>query len=506
MATIGELLRHRTRLSPQMEAVVSADHHITFAEYNQMVNQLAHYLLSHRVEKGDRIALICNNSIPFPLLFMAAAKVGAVIIPINWRLKTAEIEWILADCQPRMLFYHEEFEQVEPLLNLPFLKQTICVGNGNRMYDSFRDRFAQFPSSEPTVLVLEEDPAIIIYTSGTTGKPKGVVCTHANIYAGCLANNHTLDLRMGDRFLFVTPLFHISGMMFTVGTCVRGITLVLATQFHPVEIWDLIEKERVTAMMSVPSMLPYMLQSLQARESDPAYLRWILCGGSLVPKEMIHAFNERGYAVAQVYGATEYTGAVTYWIPEMGIENCGSVGKAVYLTELKVVDPTTREAVPPGEMGEVVVRGDLTFAGYWNNTEATEEVLQNGWLHTRDVGWMDEEGFLYIVDRLRDMIITSGENVFPAEVEAVIQQLEQVAESAVIGVKHAVWGELARAYVVLTEGSTLTEEQVLVHVHQHLAEHKLREVVLVDELPRNGMGKVMKFVLREHAAQENQQV
>ncbi|PTM57707.1 class I adenylate-forming enzyme family protein [Desmospora activa] len=502
MATIGECIRHRARLSPQIEAVVSGDNRITFADFNQMVNQLAHYFISHQVEKGDRIALVCNNSIPFPLLFMAAAKVGAVIIPINWRLKTAEIQWILEDCKPCMLFYHEEFEQVEPLLNLPFLKQAICVGTGERIYDSFRERFASLPPTEPTVLVLEEDPALIIYTSGTTGKPKGVICTHRNVYNACLSNNNTLDLRMGDRFLFVTPLFHISGMIFTVGVCVRGITLVLGTQFHPVEIWNQIEKERVTAMMSVPSMLPYMLQTLQARESDPLSLRWILCGGSLVPTQLIHAFNEMGYPIAQVYGATEYSGAITYWIPEMGIENCGSVGKAVYLTELKIVDPTTNEAVPPGEMGEVVCRGDLIFSGYWNNPEATEEVIQNGWLHTRDVGWMDEEGFLYIVDRLRDMIITSGENVFPAEVEAVIQQLDQVAESAVVGVKHDVWGELARAYIVQTEGGTLTEEQVLAHVHQHLAEHKLREVVFVGELPRNGMGKVMKYVLRDHAVQE----
>jgi len=189
-------------------------------------------------------------------------------------------------------------------------------------------------------------------------------------------------------------------------------------------------------------------------------------------------------------------------MPDMGLETCASVGKSVYLTEMKIVDPVTGEALPPGEIGEVVCRGPLTFSGYWNNPKATEEVIRNGWYHTRDVGYMDENGFLYIVDRLRDMIITSGEKVFPAQVESVITQLEEVAEAAVVGVKHPVWGELARAYVVLKDGAKIKEEEVIAHTRRHMADHNLHEVVFVKELPKNSMGKVMKHVLRQHANQQ----
>ena len=503
MAVIGELLRHRARLSPDLEAIVSGSERITYREYNKRVNQLAHYFQQNQIGKGDRIAILCKNSHPFPLIYMAAAKIGAITVPINWRIKTDDIRYILEDCSPSILFYDGDFEQVLPLVGeLPFLKQSICVDKGGKIQAVFSDIFAETSAEEPKVDVLESDPAILIYTSGTTGRPKGVVSSHANIFAGSISNTTTLDLRQKDRFLFVTPLFHISGMMFMVGALLRGLTLVLSTQFHPVKIWDFINAERITGMMSVPSMLSFMYEVLKTQDVDVPSLRMILCGGSKVPETIIQQMDELGYGVAQVYGATEYTGAITYWTPDMGLDYCASAGKAVYLTELKIIDPTTGETLPLGEVGEVVCRGPLTFSGYWNQPEETEKVLRKGWYHTQDVGWMDEHGFLYIVDRLRDMIITSGENVFPAQVEATLLKLEEVAEVAVVGVKHSVWGELARAYVVRKEGAAITEEEILEYAHKHLPIHYLHEVVFIDELPKNGMGKVMKYMLREHANKE----
>jgi acyl-CoA synthetase (AMP-forming)/AMP-acid ligase II len=498
-SVIGDLLCHRVRLSPETEAVVAESKRLTYREYNAAVNRLARYLLQTQVQKGDRIAVLCKNSHHLPIIYLAAAKIGAVTVAVNWRLKTDELRYILEDCTPKALFFDGEFDQVTPLLGtLPFLQQEIRVSTKENP-TALDDLIAEFPATEPEVDVREEDPALIIYTSGTTGRPKGVVCTHANIFAGGIANTTTLDLRLRDRFLFVTPLFHISGMMFIIGALIRGFTLVLSNQFHPLKIWDILRAEQVTGMMSVPSMLSYMYQAVKEQEVDVPSLRMILCGGSLVPQELIRGMYELGYQVVQVYGATEYTGAITYWMPEMGLETCGSVGQAVYLTELKIVDPTTGAALPPGEIGEVICRGPLVFAGYWNQKEATEEVIQKGWYHTRDVGWMDENGLLYVVDRLRDMIITSGEKVFPAQVESVITQLEEVSEAAVVGVKDPVWGELSRAYVVLQEGAAVTEEEIITHVRQHLADHNLHEVTFVEELPKNSMGKVMKYVLRQHA-------
>ncbi|WP_092038915.1 class I adenylate-forming enzyme family protein [Planifilum fulgidum] len=498
---IGDLLRHRVRLSPDLEAVVTRTKRLTFREYNETVNRVAHFLLQNNIQKGDRVAILCKNLHPFPVIYLAAAKIGAVAVPINWRQKTDEIRYILENCTPKILFYDGDFQQVTPLLgNLPFIQQEIRVANGEDT-TGFDHLIQGYPADEPEASVEASDPALIIYTSGTTGRPKGVVCTHSNLDSGSNSIVRTLDLRYRDRFLFVTPLFHISGMVFTITALARGITLVLNTQFHPLQIWDLIESEQITGMFSVPSMLSYMYEIVKTQDIVAPTLRMIVCGGSRVPEHLISGMHEWGFHVVQVYGATEFTGAATFWLPEMGMETCGSAGKPVFSTEMKIVDPVTGEALPPGEIGEVVCRGPLVFAGYWNNPEATEEVIRNGWYHTRDVGYMDEDGFLYIVDRLRDMIITSGEKVFPAQVESVIEQLEEVEESAVVGVKHPVWGELARAYVVLKEGAQIAEEEIIAHVRKHMADYSLHEVEFVKELPKNSMGKVMKYVLRRHANQ-----
>lgn len=500
---IGDLLRHRARLSPQVEALVSPRARLTYAQYNTAVNQLAHFLLRNHVKKGDRVAIVCKNSHPFPIIYLAAAKIGAIAIAVNWRMKTEELRYILQDSTPKMLFYDRDFEQVTPLLEEGLVPYHLSVGDGEDT-TAFETLIKDEPTTEPEADVQEDDPALIIYTSGTTGRPKGVVCTHANIFAGGIANTTTLDLRARDRFLFVTPLFHISGMMFIINSLIRGCTLVVHSQFHPFQIWDLLQNEKITGMMSVPSMLSYMYTAVKSQPIEVPSLRMIVCGGSLVPEDLIRGMSELGYDVVQVYGATEYTGAITYWMPEMDLATCGSVGQAVYLTEVKIIDPVSGEGLPSGEIGEVVCRGPLMFSGYWNRDEETKKVIRNGWYHTQDVGWMDEDGRLYIVDRLRDMIITSGEKVFPAQVELVIDQLDEVEESAVVGVEHPVWGELARAYVVLKEGASITEEQILSHVRGQLADHNLHEVQQVAELPKNSMGKVMKYVLKEAANRQKQ--
>lgn len=498
MATIGELLNGRAALSPGLEALVSNGERITFSEYKQKVNQLANYLLDINVRHGDRVAFLCKNTYAFPIIYLAAAKIGAIAVPVNSRLKPAEIQFIIEDCQAKVFFYDEEFR--DALESLPgSVEKVIRVAVGEEMDEQFNSIFHISSSAEPIVTVAERDIATIIYTSGTTGNPKGVVCTHANVYAAGLANVNTLDVRFADRFLFVTPLFHISGMMFIINALLRGITLVLDPHFTPPRLWDLIEEQKITGMMSIPAMLPFMLKMLKEHDKEVSSLRGIVCGGARVPEQLIRQFYDLGFSIIQVYGATEYTGAITYFLPEMDIHRCHSVGKGLYLTEIKIIDPVTGLDCPIGEIGEIVVRGASVFAGYWNNKEETNEVLKNGWYHTRDVGKLDEDGYLYVIDRLRDMVICGDEKIFPAQVEPVIQQLEGVAEVAVIGVKDEVWGELPRAYVVKEEGSTLTEEEVLTYTRQNLADYKLIDVEFIDELPKNSMGKTLKYVLRAHA-------
>jgi acyl-CoA synthetase (AMP-forming)/AMP-acid ligase II len=268
-------------------------------------------------------------------------------------------------------------------------------------------------------------------------------------------------------------------------------------------LWELIDEEKINNMMSVPAMLPFMLEMLKTIDKDLFSLRGIVCGGSRVPERFIREFDDLGFSIIQVYGATEYTGAITYFLPEMDLNRCHSAGKGLYLTQIKILDPLTGQECPTGEIGEIVVRGDSVFAGYWNNQEETDKVLKNGWYYTKDVGKLDEDGYLYVIDRLRDMVICGGEKVFPAQVEDVIQQLDGVAEVAVVGVKDPVWGELPRAYVVKADGATLTEDDVMAHARRHLADYKLIDVEFINELPKNSMGKVLKYVLRAHANNES---
>lgn len=496
---IGDLLNSRAYLSPHLEAVIYNGKRFTFQEYKQKVNQLANYLLSLNVKHGDRVAMLCKNTYAFPIIYLAAAKIGAITVPVNCRLKPVEVQYILKDSQAKVLLYDDDFK--DSLSMLPeCVEKVICVFEGDRVSEQFNSIFETESADEPNVEVRENDIATIIYTSGTTGNPKGVISTHANVYAAGLANINTLDLRMADRFLFVTPLFHISGMMFIINALIRGMTLVIASNFTPSQLWNLIDKEKITGMMSVPSMLPFMLEMLKTIDKDLFSLRGIVCGGALVPEKYIKAFHDLGFSVIQVYGATEFTGAVTYFLPEMDINRCHSVGKGLYLTEIKIMDPLTGMECAPGEIGEILVRGDQAFAGYWNNQEETEKVLKNGWYHTQDLGRMDEEGYLYVIDRLRDMIVCGGEKVFPVQVESVIQQLEGVAEVAVVGVKHPVWGELPRAYIVKEEEHEITKEEVLNYARENLADYKLIDVEFIEELPKNSMGKTLKYVLREYAS------
>jgi acyl-coenzyme A synthetase/AMP-(fatty) acid ligase len=271
-------------------------------------------------------------------------------------LKPNEIAWIIENCEAKLLFYENEFQNIlSEIEDLPFLEEAIRLYHDGKQ-DSLLTLLSHYPDQEPSVAVFENDPAIIIYTSGTTGKPKGVVCSHKNVYTAAVANIHTLDLQMADRFLFVTPLFHISGVCFIIISLIRGATLVLFPQFNPLQIWEIIETEKITGMMSVPSMLTYMLETVKTCNRDTSSLRGIICGGSLVPPHLIQAFHELGYSVIQVYGATEYTGAITYWMPTMGLNKCHSVGKGLYLTDIKIIDPLTGEECPSGEVGEIAQR------------------------------------------------------------------------------------------------------------------------------------------------------
>lgn len=488
---VGDMMRHRAYLSPNSEGYVGRNRY-TFKEMNERVNRFAAYLKENGIKTGERMALICKNHEDFITAFFGAAKLGIITVPINWRLQAKELDYILSNCEPRLLIYDPEFKDAcQPLSD----KHSILTLESG---DLFEKAIESLPFEEPELVTNNDDPVLIMYTSGTTGKPKGAVITHMNLFAASVGMSHVIDWWFGDRFLSVAPFFHIGGFAPIITNVHTGSTAVLMSNFDPIAVWDVIQKEKITTMMSVPAMLQFMLKTLDKDKHDYSSLRNITCGASPVPEKLIRAYEELGIQVQQVYGITEYTGAVSFWKKSMDPTKANSMGKVVFHGDVKIVDIETREELPPNQVGEIVCCGPQVFKGYWRNEEATKEVLSNGEYASGDLGMIDEDGFLYVVDRLKDMIISGGENIYSSELEAVIGEHPGVAEVAVVGKPDPKWGEIPKAFIVKKTGAEVTEEDIVNWCRENLASYKcVKEVEFIEQLPRNAVGKILKNVLKQ---------
>ena len=445
---IGKMLAQRAYLSPDREGFVGDGYRYSFKEANDRVNRFARYLREQNIASGDRVAILCKNNEHIATTIFAAAKVGAVAVLLNWRLQVPELEYILHDCTPSCLVHDSEFADiVRELRSKTSLRN--CVRKGGDGTD------IEFERSLGTSAVQEleppsggDDPAVIMYTSGTTGKPKGAVLTHDNLFWSTAAISHTIEWNYDHRFLLVAPLFHIGGLAPLITNVHKGPTTVFMPNFDPLAVWATIAKEQITTMMSVPLMLQAMLMVARAGKVDSSSLRTITCGASGVPESLIRAYLDMGIKVQQVYGITEYSGAVTFWTHDMPLDKCHSQGKPAFHGELKIIDTLTGAPLPAGQVGEILCKGPMVFKEYWNNQEATRGAFMEDWYRSGDLGRMDDQGFFYVVDRLKDMIISGGENIYPAELEAVIGTHPAVAESAVVGIPDSKWGEIPVAFVV----------------------------------------------------------
>ncbi|RAL21307.1 class I adenylate-forming enzyme family protein [Thermoflavimicrobium daqui] len=502
---IGSLLSDRAQYSPNFEAVVDPQVRYTYGTFNNRVNQMVQWLQEQNIQKGDRVALYCRNSVAMATAFFALSKLGAITVLLNTGLHTNELYYMIQQSEAKAILYDDKFVQSIPQLQkIESLQLFIQIGsNVETSHPLFDSIFSDEIVPEPTITASGDDPALLIYTSGTTGRPKGVMISHNNLFANALATLASIDWREGDRYLAVAPLFHISGPVIMTVCAYRGMTIVAMPEFHPVYIWDVIEKERATSFMSVPAMLQLMINAPNWLEKDISSLRSILCGGTFVPESLIRLFDSYGIHVNQVYGCTEASGAITFWQQRLGMNKCHTAGKPLAFAQVKIFDPISGQELPIGKVGEVAVKAPYVFKGYWKNEEETQKVLRDGWLYTGDLGKLDEDGCLILVDRLKDLIISGGENVYPAEVEAILQNIDGVAEVAVIGVPDKTLGEVPRAYVVKKPDSNLTEFDILKHCYGRLAAFKCgNDVIFIDKLPRNAFGKVMKDVLRKQAAQD----
>ena len=501
----GIFLSKRAEMQPEREALYDATRGLrfTYRELEDRANRIAHSLYSRGIRPGDRVALLLLNSVEFAETFFAVARIGAIVVPLNWRLVADELEFILKDGGAKMLVFGDEFLDKVADLHSRGPKtdiETWVHVSDDASPPDFAEEYANLltESSERATVpgATDDDELFIMYTSGTTGLPKGAVHTHESTIWSSFTGAATLNLYDEDRYLNVLPLFHV-GALHPLIMCVHiGTPCILLREFDPIRCWQIIQEEKITALLAVPAMLNGMLSVLSGNNFDHSTLRWIMSGAAPVPVTLIEAYNELGIKIRQVYGLTECCGPACLISNEDAIRKAGSTGKAFFHTTVRVVDADMKE-VPAETPGEVIVRGKHIMQGYWQRPEANAQTLVDGWLKTGDVAVRDEEGFIYIKDRTKDMIISGGENIYPAELENVLLGHELISDAAVIGQPSTKWGESPFAVIVRRDDS-LAFGDVVAYCRDKMAGYKVpKGVAFVDEIPRNPSGKILKRVLRE---------
>jgi len=479
-------LGRAARFYPERTALASAGRRSTFRELHDRVGRIAASLRGHGFGVEDRLALLLPNEADYLELIYACAWLGVIAVPLNTRLSTTEIDRVLADSNPRGLIRHSSM--AVPTVRVPWQvvldEQPLDAG-----YDSYPE-----PVYDPQAVLA------LIYTSGTTGRPKGVVITHANVLENLDHVNYWMTYKEGGVYLHAAPIFHIADFPFMFGSPAFGACQVTIPKFSPKSFCETVERERVSHSVLVPTMISLLTQFPDLGKYDLTSLEVVGYGGSPIAPELIRATRKAlpNLKLVQVYGLSE-TGFLTgLQDHEHTPERLTSCGRPCPGIDVRVVDESGRE-VETGHPGELVARGANVMRGYWNNAGETERAFRDGLFRTGDVGYQDANGFVYILDRIKDMIVTGGENVYSGEVEAVIYEHPAVREAAVFGVPDPQWGELVAAVVALKPGHALTAEDLIAHCRRSLANYKIpRRIVVSDaDLPKGASGKILKRVLRE---------
>ncbi|MGH3636639.1 long-chain-fatty-acid--CoA ligase [Mycobacterium sp.] len=503
---VGSHLSKRAALNPGLEALVdeTAGRRFTFAELNEQADRVAHVLTGLGLRKGDRVAVLLPTGYQFVETFYGAARAGLVVVPLNWRLVASELAFMLRDSGATVLLFDAEYDAVVADLRdrggnddgTPVVHWLRVGADGPDWTTDFDALVDQAPTEQISAVGDGDDPLFIMYTSGTTGLPKGAVHTHDSVQWCLLTMLASVDVRFRDRYLISMPMFHVAALAPLAGCIYQGATIVMLRQFDPRRIWEVFRDEQITITLAVSAMLNFMLPAYQLELRESLALRWIMSGASPVPPSLIKSYADLGFEVHQVYGLTESCGPGCVIGPDDAMSHIGSTGKAFFHTDIRIVDDQGAD-VGPGVAGEVLIRGRHVMAAYWNRPEATAETIIDGWLHTGDVAVRDSDGFVYIQDRIKDMIISGGENVYPAEIEDVLLSHPGIADVAVLGMSSAKWGESPLAVVVRADPG-LDEDAVLAHCAGKLARFKLpKRAVFADAIPRTPTGKALKRVLRE---------
>lgn len=496
---IGQWTSKRARLNPEKLFLKEEDgREFSNAAFDQRVNRMANAFSEWGILKGERVAVLMLNSSEFLEIFFACAKTGAIMVPVNFRLAVPELIYILRDSAPRTLIYSSDFTDKVKAIKAAGLPLSRCVCHGIDPIPgdpSLSGFVAALPGCEPapTSEITLDDPLFVMYTSGTTGDPKGAVLSHGNILFGAIHSLVGYGVDKTYRSLVVAPLFHIGALAASATPVIyAGGSLFLKSFYNASEVIRLIVREKINYMFAVPVMFQLMAKAEEWDKADFSHVHFFISGGAAIPVQMIRKYQEeKGVGFVQGYGLTE-TGRLTSLDLEDSIRKAGSVGKEVFHIDLRIVDHDDRD-VAPGEPGEIVVRGPNVFTGYWNKPRETAAAIKSGWFHTGDMGRRDEEGFVYVIGRKQELIISSGENIYPAEVERAIQSLPQVREAAAVAMPDPIRGEAVAAFVMLHEDQLISEEDLINALHGKIAPFKIpKRVWFVDDFPRNVTGKVLK--------------
>jgi fatty-acyl-CoA synthase len=503
LINIGDWIRKWSFLQPHKRALIFEDHPFTYQETNQRTNQLCHLLLELGIRKGDRVSVLLYNCHQYIEIFFALSKIGAILVPLNWRLVAPELKFIIEDSGSRMLIFDPEFEEViasvRPHLNL---SNGDYISVGTPCPDWTKDYekgLLECSVQEPPlqISVGDEDPHIFMYTSGTTGTPKGAILSHRKTFFNALNGDIFYNLTSKDIMIVSRPMFHSGGLLVEAAPVLyKGGTLILKKRFRPNEILEAIQKYRVTLLEMAATVYQFILQECDLTQYDLSSIRCYFTGGERVPKAMLQEYYRKGIAISQIFGQTEAS-TITFLSPDDAILKIGSVGLPVFHGEVRIVDKMGKD-VSPEEVGEIIVKGPTLMSGYWNRPDLTAETIRDGWLFTGDLARRDEEGYIYIVDREKDMYVSGGENVYPAEIEKVLHTHPKIFDAGIVGVPDEKWSEVGKAFIVLKPGETMGNGEVFEFLKGKVAKYKIPKYVeYIEELPKTASGKIQKFLLKE---------
>lgn len=489
--SLPDWLRRRAFSNPDRLAIISGESRVTFAELDHYVDLAAGWLASHGVRSGSHLAVHLPNGIAFVQLVHAISRLGAILIPINLRLTPDEISWQLGNVRAELLItsnftsqLRDARDQVSPET------RELVIHPHYPDFDAEPDQLPVFVESHKP-----EDIHSIVYTSGTTGRPKGALLTYGNHWWSAIGSGLNLGTHVDDRWMAVLPLFHVGGMSILQRSVIYGITAVVHESFDPARVNRSIVEDRVTIISVVSTMLRRMIAE-RGDDPYPEWLRCVLLGGGPAPEPLLRACESRNIPVTQTYGLTETASQLATLPPDEALVKLGSAGKPLYPNELAIEADGAITA--PGEPGEIIVRGPIVTAGYFQRPEETRQAFSGGWFHSGDAGYLDESGYLYVLDRRDDLIVSGGENVYPAEVEAILMSHDAVVEAGVIGVPDDEWGQRVVAVVMTGDIHQPNAEELCEWCRSHIAAYKVPAHFTFqrEPLPRNAGGKLLRRELR----------